>query len=132
MDTYRCPVEQDAPVDPAPLDAPGRLARWLAAGAVGSGLASLIAFVFGVVLTSGVWASRRSWLLGVVLPLLAVTALLAELASRSAGPGPTARWTRVLARGALVLVAMPFALVLCLLGVYLVGFIGTEVHHLLR
>ena len=126
MDTYGCPVEQDAPVDPAPLDAPGRLARWLAAGAVGSGLASLIAFVFGVVLTSGVWASRRSWLFGVVLPLLA------ELASRSAGPGPTARWTRVLARGALVLVAMPFALVLCLLGVYLVGFIGTEVHHLLR
>jgi hypothetical protein len=43
-------------------------------------MAALFVILFGVLATSGVYGSRLAWLLGVALPLLAITMLLAWLA----------------------------------------------------
>lgn len=57
---------------------------------VGAALLALAAaaavLVFGVIVTSGVYGSRMAWLLGVVLPLLAVSMLLSRLAQRFSDP----------------------------------------------
>jgi hypothetical protein len=48
-------------------------------------------FLFGVVWTHGVYGSRMAWLLGVVLPLIAVAGGLALAGARygvATGPGP--------------------------------------------
>ena len=45
-------------------------------------VAAIEVLLFGVLWTHGVYGSRMAWLLGVVLPLLAVTALLALTAAR--------------------------------------------------
>ena len=42
-------------------------------------MAALFVILFGVLATSGVYGSRLAWLLGVALPLLAITMLLAWL-----------------------------------------------------
>jgi hypothetical protein len=48
-------------------------------------MGGLFVLLFGVVATSGVYGSRLAWLLGVALPLLAVTVLLAWLSLGGAG-----------------------------------------------
>lgn len=47
---------------------------------------AVVVFIAGVIVTSGTYGSRMAWLLGVVLPLLLLTALFARLACRPAGP----------------------------------------------
>jgi hypothetical protein len=48
-------------------------------------MGALFVILFGVVATSGVYGSRLAWLLGVALPLLAITILLAWLSLGGAG-----------------------------------------------
>jgi hypothetical protein len=53
--------------------------------------AALIVTVFGVIATAGVYGSRMAWLLGVALPLLAISMLLSKVALHTparAGAGP--------------------------------------------
>lgn len=54
----------------------------LAMGAALALVGAIGVFVFGVVWTHGVYGSRMAWLVGVVLPLLAVAAGLALAAAR--------------------------------------------------
>jgi hypothetical protein len=72
-----------------------------------------------------------AWLLGVVLPLLALTAGLAWLARRNArlpdGTDPTPGF-RVLTITALVLLALPFIGAAMLLSVYGLFFVFHAVH----
>ena len=55
-------------------------------------------FLFGVIVTSGVYGSRMAWLLGVVLPLLVIATLFAGLAAKvsdssvEGGPGGPGRF----------------------------------------
>ncbi len=50
-------------------------------------MAALFVLLFGVLATSGVYGSRLAWLLGVVLPLLALTMLLAWMSLGGLGRG---------------------------------------------
>ncbi len=47
-------------------------------------------FIFGVVVTKGVYGSRIAWLMGVTVPLFAISAVLAGGASRAATTGAAA------------------------------------------
>jgi hypothetical protein len=97
--------------------------------------AALGVFVFGVIDTNGVYGSRMAWLLGVVLPLLALTAFLSWLARRTtpgSTPGDYSRGFRTLTITALVLLATPFALVTMLLLTYLAFFVVHGVYLLVR
>jgi high-affinity Fe2+/Pb2+ permease len=49
---------------------------------IGAFLGAILVFLFGVVLTSGVYGSRIAWLLGVSVPLLAIAAVLARGSSK--------------------------------------------------
>ncbi|HEX3462144.1 MAG TPA: hypothetical protein VHT49_14655 [Acidimicrobiales bacterium] len=84
-------------------------------------------FLFGVILTSGVYGSRMAWLLGIVLPLLVLAALFAGLAAKAGGwsvdggPGSQVVSTARLRRFAVIslgLVAVPFAIAGLFLLVY--------------
>ena len=97
-----------------------------------TGLASVVVIAFGADFTSGVGASRRSWLLAVVLRVLELTALRAQLSMRRVPTGPSACRARVLVLGALVPVAMPVGLVPFVALAHLLLFLGAAVHHLLR
>ena len=102
----------------------------LTAGAMLSFAAAALVMVFGVIATSGVYGSRMAWLLGVALPLLVITMLLARVAPRPAarvheetpsspghaGPGLDGRRTLFVA--ALVLLGIPVALAGTLLSAY--------------
>ena len=104
-------------------------------------VSAVLVIVFGVLATSGVYGSRLAWLLGVALPLLALTMLLAWL---SLG-GP--RWTRPethmapgdrhyrVRRGVLLvatsLFGIPFVLAMTLLAVYAFLFVAHGVSLLL-
>jgi len=54
----------------------------LVTGAALSLIAAATVFLLGVIWTRGVYGSRMAWLLGVVLPLLALAAVLAFAAGR--------------------------------------------------
>ena len=94
--------------------------------------AAVMVIVFGVLVTSGVYGSRLAWLLGVALPLLAITMLLSWFSmrvSRRAGPAtlPALRTRRLGVSRAvfltgLSLVAIPCALAAALLAVDLLVF----------
>ena len=45
--------------------------------------AAVMVMVFGVLVTSAVYGSRLAWLLGVAVPLLAITMLLSRLSMRA-------------------------------------------------
>src|SRR5580700_4227932 len=85
---------------------------------------AILVFLFGVIVTSGVYGSRMAWLLGVVLPLLAVTAVQSKLAlSRRVRVEPfepkgAPDTRKTLFRAPLVLLAIPAVLALMLLSGY--------------
>ena len=95
-----------------------------------TGFGAVGVFLFGVIVTSGVWGSRRAWLLGVVFPLLGVTALFGWLASRAATQEAAKSNLRTASLVALGLSAIPFAFALLLLTVYAIFFVRDEVSHL--
>ena len=88
--------------------------------------AAVAVLILGVIATHGVYGSRMAWLLGVVLPLLVLTAGLSWLARRSArlpdrtDPTPG---LRVLTITALVLLALPFIGAAMLLATYAAFFV---------
>lgn len=101
-------------------------------------------FLLGVVLTHGVYGSRMAWLLGVVVPLLALAALLAWLAASTSSINQT-RFDRPVVQPnsvssgdkaaktvfgiSLTLVAVPFALAGLILAIYGLLFIAGWLHH---
>jgi hypothetical protein len=107
----------------------------LTAGAALTFTAAALVIIFGVLATSGVYGSRMAWLVGVALPLLAMTMLLSWLATRAAarvGPGPTPSPAgpgrvvdvrKMLLVAALVLIGIPVALAGALLSVYAMIFV---------
>jgi hypothetical protein len=107
----------------------------LTAGAALTFTAAALVIIFGVIATSGVYGSRMAWLVGVALPLLAMTVLLSWSATRSAvraGPGPTPSpggpgrvvdIRKMLLVAALVLIGIPVALAGALLSVYALIFV---------
>lgn len=96
-----------------------------------TGLGALAFFLFGVILTAGVYGSRMAWLLGVVLPLLGITAMLAWLASKAEVHASVKSHLRAVATVALGLIAIPFVLAGLLLTVYLLLFIRYELARLI-
>jgi hypothetical protein len=92
----------------------------------------MLVIAFGVIVTSGTYGSRLAWFLGVAVPVLALSALLAWLPTRRrpasgsaahAAPG-TAVIRRVVFVGTLVLVGAPAALAAMLLTTYGVFFVA--------
>jgi hypothetical protein len=89
--------------------------------------AAVMVIVFGVLVTSGVYGTRLAWLLGVALPLLAVTLLLSwlsmpaprrvEHATLSATRTRRLRVDRAVFVTASSLIAIPGALAMTLLAV---------------
>lgn len=107
------------------VDGPTRaLRRALAATAGVVFVGAIGVFLFGVIVTSGVYGSRMAWLLGVVLPLFVLAALFAGLAakvSESSGDGGQVVSSVRLRRFAVIslgLVAVPFAIAGLFLLVY--------------
>jgi hypothetical protein len=103
------------------------LRRALAATAGVVFVAAVGVFLFGVIVTSGVYGARMAWLLGVVLPLLVLAALFAGLAAKvsessvDGGPGGQVVSSMRLRRFAVIslgLVAVPFAIAGLFLLVY--------------
>jgi hypothetical protein len=102
----------------------------LTTGAALTFTAAVLVIIFGVLATSGVYGSRMAWLVGVALPLLAMTMLLSWSATRAAtragqGPTPSPGGPRrvvdvgqVLFATALVLIGVPVVLAGALLSVY--------------
>jgi hypothetical protein len=99
--------------------------------AVATFTAATVTFLFAVAWTDAVYGTRMAWFLGVVVPLLALTAALAWLASRAqmiqgtAAPSPVgsgkpvqARVTKGLFWVSLLLLAIPAALAAMILLVY--------------
>ena len=106
----------------------------LTVGAILTFTAAVLVVVFGVVATSGVYGSRMAWLLGVALPLLVLTVLLASAADRSVArthggsPSSTRRsgrapGARAVLVAALVLLGIPSAFAGALLAVYALIFV---------
>jgi hypothetical protein len=84
-----------------------------AAAAILTLAGAIIVIAFGVIATSGVYGSRMAWLLGVALPLLAASMLLAWLAQRGpAGTRPGHQRGRQVFLVALSLFGVPIALAL--------------------
>ena len=89
---------------------------------------ALLVIVFGVLATSGVYGSRLAWLLGVALPLLAITMLLTRLSSggspvvRGGTRHPTEGPTRRVGRGVFVVAFSFFALPAVLVGAGLAAY----------
>jgi hypothetical protein len=106
--------------------------RWSGTARNAAGVAAIVTLstaltviVFGVLVTAGVYGSRLAWLLGVALPLLALTMVLSWLSvppqartSLRTGAATSSRRQRI-ARGvfltALALFGIPLALALLLL-----------------
>ena len=123
--------------NPAMPDSDGTGGRraLLTAGATLTFTAAALVIIFGVIATSGVYGSRMAWLVGVALPLLAMTMLLSWSATRAAtraGLGPTPSpggpdrvvdVRKVLFVTALVLIGVPVALAAALLSVYALIFV---------
>jgi hypothetical protein len=99
--------------------------------------AAVMVIVFGVIATSGVYGSRLAWLLGVALPLLALTMLLSWVsmpaharpgarAHHGTGPATHSRREKI-ARAvfltALSLLGIPLALATLLLAAYALVFV---------
>ena len=107
----------------------------LTTGAMCSFAAAVLVVVFGVIATPGVYGSRMAWLLGVALPLLVLTLLLARVPDRSAvrtqgGPPPSTKRSGR-GRGAaavtvvtLVLLGIPCVFAGTLLSAYALTFIA--------
>ena len=94
-------------------------------------LAAVVVIALGVIATSGVYGSRMAWLLGVAMPLLALSVLCAWLSGRRrppAFPSPSAspadvRTGRAVLVSAAVLLGIPVALTAMLLTTYGVIFV---------
>ena len=92
---------------------------------------AVVVIAFGVIATSGVYGSRMAWLLGVAMPLLALSVLCAWLSGRrrpAAFPSPSASPAHVPAGRAVlvsaaVLLGMPVAFAAMLLTTYGVIFV---------
>jgi peptidoglycan/LPS O-acetylase OafA/YrhL len=93
---------------------------------------SVLVIAFGVIATSGTYGSRLAWFLGVAVPLLALSVLLAGWAPRrrAAATGPRTDATpgaaavrQVVLVGALALVGIPAALAAMLFTTYGVFFV---------
>jgi len=92
--------------------------------------AAVLVVIFGVIATSGVYGSRMAWLVGVALPLLVMTMLLARLGAHAGarthqgpsrspgGPGAGSGARTALFVAALALFGIPVALACALLSVY--------------
>jgi hypothetical protein len=103
-------------------------ARSAAGAALLALAAAVLVILFGVAATSGVYGSRLAWLLGVALPLLAVSVVLSWEARRlwardqgdgpSAGPNTGRKLNQVVLTAAAALFGIPFALVTMLLAAY--------------
>ena len=116
-------------------DGTGGLRALLTTGAALTLTAAVLVIIFGVLATSGVYGSRMAWLVGVALPLLAMTVLLSWSATRAAtrsvqGPTPSPRGQgrvvdvrKMLLVAALVLIGIPVALAGALLSVYAMIFV---------
>ena len=100
------------------------------AAAALAGISAVVVFMCGVIVTAGVYGSRMAWLLGVVLPLLGLTALCSWLASRSGASSSQKGKLRIVALVALGMIGTPFVLVGLLLSVYLLGIILYALGHL--
>jgi hypothetical protein len=90
-----------------------------------------LTFLFGVVVTKGVYGSRIAWLMGVTVPLFAIAAVLAVGASRAATTdGPAAdgttpengshgvRAAKTIAGISFAAIATPFVLAAMILALY--------------
>ena len=103
-------------------------ARIAAAAALLALAAAVLVILLGVIATSGVYGSRMAWLLGAVLPLLALSMVLSWVARHlwardqrdgpPAGPRPGPQLSRVTLVVAAALVGIPCALVTMLLAAY--------------
>ena len=100
--------------------------------------AALFVLLFGVLATSGVYGSRLAWLLGVALPLLALTMLLAWVSRgcpRRVRPllhvGPGDRRDQA-GRGVLLVAASLFGIPLALAAMLLLTYAVLFVAHGLR
>ena len=127
---------------PAPRMAPrdGAVAIFLV-GSMASLAGAVGVFCFGTVVTDGTYGSRMAWLVGVVLPLLLLSAGFAGLVWRRSprrrrAPDADASWpswmegaARTLLVVSATLVAIPVVLVLTLLLVYAALIAG---HYLLH
>jgi len=125
------------PAMPDPDGTGGRraLRALLTTGAALTFTAAVLVIIFGVLATSGVYGSRMAWLVGVALPLLAMTMLGSWSATRAAtcaGQGPTPSSggqgrvvdvRQVLFVTALVLIGVPVVLAGALLSVYALIFV---------
>ncbi len=108
----------------------------LTAGAMLTFSVAMLIVVFGVVASSGVYGSRMAWLLGIALPLLVATVLLARTAARSTarahgGPSPSPGrhpgsgfGARMVLVASVVLLGIPVALAGALLSVYALFFVA--------
>jgi hypothetical protein len=100
-------------------------------------MGALFVLLFGVLATSGVYGSRLAWLLGVALPLLAITVLLAWLSLggtgrvRRRGVAPGDRRDRA-GRGVLLVAATLFGIPLALAAMLLITYAFFFVVHGLR
>lgn len=121
----------ERPADVRVKGGTGAIRLLLVAAAGVTGLGAVGVFLFGVIVTSGVYGSRLAWLLGVVLPLLVLGALFAWLAARARdstaggladGQIVSSLRLRTFSVICLGLVAVPFALAAMLLLVYGVAF----------
>ena len=116
-------MDQAAVAEPASVREFTRLSVALVVGAVVTGLGAGAVFLFGVIFTSGVYGSRLAWLLGVVLPLLGVSALFAWLSSRMMTHEAPRKGLRAVALVSLGLISIPFVLALLGLFVHFVLFL---------
>jgi hypothetical protein len=111
------PAAAEHPPDAAPALAV--IATDLAALAAAAALtAAVIVIAFGVIATSGTFGVRMAWLLGVAMPLLAVSTTLSWLARRTAAPSFGRRIGRPVFLAALSLFSIPFAFAVTVLAVY--------------
>lgn len=104
----------------------------IASSAAGAALLALAAAVlvilFGVIATSGVYGSRLAWLLGVALPLLALSVVLSWVArrlwarDRREGPGAGPHTGRRLGQVVLITAAMLFGIPFALATMVLAGY----------
>ena len=108
-------------------------------------IGAVVVFLFGVILTHGVYGSRVAWLLGVVMPLLAVAAGSALTAARFGaeserdpssdgqyfGNGRADRRSvaRTIAVISLILIGAPFVLTGLDLAIYGLIFVGYWFSH---
>jgi hypothetical protein len=112
---------------PLDLGAPAG-ARNAAGAALLTLVAAVLVILLGVIATSGVYGSRLAWLLGVALPLLALSMGLAGLACRlwttsrrddpSAGPETGRRISQTVFTAAAAIFGVPFALATMVLAAY--------------